>query len=96
MVPHSDNIGIIWLNTTMGLVNPPEWKMLHKIWNLIYLHNIFGGRPFHPFVPSSASSSIHPSSSSPKKKVMEEEEEGGGRMAAAVDPNVHVIQSCSL
>jgi hypothetical protein len=28
--------------------------------------------------------------------VMEEEEEGGGRMAAAVDPNVHVIQSCSL
>jgi hypothetical protein len=20
----------------MGLVNPPEWKMLHKIWNLIF------------------------------------------------------------
>jgi hypothetical protein len=29
--------------------------------------------------------------------MMEEEEEGGGRMAtAAVYPNVHVIQSCSL
>ncbi len=36
MVIHSDNIGIIWLNTTMGLVNPPEWKMLHKIWNSIF------------------------------------------------------------
>jgi hypothetical protein len=36
MVIHSDNIGIIWLNTLMGLVNPPEWKMLHKIWNFIF------------------------------------------------------------
>jgi hypothetical protein len=67
----------------------------------IYLYNILtlfgGGRPFHPFVSSSIPSSIHPSSSSRKKKMMEEEEEGGGRMAtAAVYPNVHVIQSCSL
>jgi hypothetical protein len=60
---------------------------------LVYLYNILGGRPFHPSVPSS----IHPSFSSRKKKMMEEEEEGGGRMAtAAVYPNVHVIQSCSL
>ncbi len=29
-----------------------------------------GGRPFHPSVPSSVSSSIHPSSSSRKKKMM--------------------------
>jgi len=33
-----------------------------------------GGRPFHPSVPSSVPSSIHPSSSS-QKKMMEEEEE---------------------
>jgi hypothetical protein len=33
-----------------------------------------GGRPFHPSVPSSVLSSIHPSSSS-SKKMMEEEEE---------------------
>jgi hypothetical protein len=36
VIQDCDNIGIIWLNTTMGLVNPPEWKMLHKIWNLIF------------------------------------------------------------
>jgi hypothetical protein len=37
----------------------------------IYLHDILGGRPFHPSVLSS----IHPSSSSRKKKMMEGEEE---------------------
>jgi len=41
----------------------------------IFIYNILslsgGGRPFHPFAPSS----IHPSSSSRKKKMMEEEEE---------------------
>jgi hypothetical protein len=45
----------------------------------IYLYNILGlsggGRPFHPFVPSSVLSSIHPSSSSRKKKMMEEEDD---------------------
>ncbi len=30
------------------------------------------GPPFHPFVPSSVSSFVHPSSSSSKKKMMEE------------------------
>jgi len=34
-----------------------------------------GGGPFHPSVPSSVPSSIHPSSSSRKKKMTEEEEE---------------------
>jgi hypothetical protein len=34
-----------------------------------------GGRPFHPSVPSSVPSSIHPSSSSRKKKMTEEQEE---------------------
>jgi hypothetical protein len=33
------------------------------------------GRPVHPSVPSSISSSIHPSSSSRKKKMEEEEDE---------------------
>jgi hypothetical protein len=45
----------------------------------IFICNILslsgGGRPFHPFVPSSVLSSIHPSSSSRKKKMMEEEED---------------------
>jgi hypothetical protein len=63
----------------------------------MYLYNILGGRPFHPFVPSFVPSSIHPSSSSRKKKMMEEEEEGGGQIATlAVYPNVYVIQSCNL
>jgi hypothetical protein len=34
-----------------------------------------GGGPFHPSVPSSVPSSVHPSSSSRKKKMTEEEEE---------------------
>ncbi len=68
-------------------------SILVLIYNILSLSS--GGRPFHPFVPSSVLSSIHPSSSSEKKKMMEEEE-GGGRMAAAVYPNVYVIQSCSL
>jgi hypothetical protein len=42
---------------------------------IIYLYNILGGRPFHPSVPSSVSSSIHPSFSSTKKKMMEEEDD---------------------
>jgi hypothetical protein len=33
------------------------------------------GCPFHPYIPPSVSSFIHPSSSSWKKKMMEEEEE---------------------
>jgi hypothetical protein len=45
--------------------------------------------------------SIHPSrhpSRSSKFLIPEEEDDGrgGGRMAAAVYPNVYVIQSCSL
>jgi hypothetical protein len=52
-----------------------------------------GGRPFHPFVSSSVSSS--------KFLIPEEEddERGGGRQqmaAVAVYPNVYVIQCCSL
>jgi hypothetical protein len=43
--------------------------------DFVYLYNILGGRPFHPFVPSSVLSPIHPSSSSWKKKMMEEEED---------------------
>jgi len=40
--------------------------------------------------------SIHPSRSS-KFLIPKEEDDGrGGRMAAAVYPNVYVIQSCSL
>jgi hypothetical protein len=55
-----------------------------------------GGGPFHPFLSSSISSSIHPNSSYQKKKMMEEEE-GGGRMAVAVVyPNVYVFsRACS-
>jgi hypothetical protein len=45
----------------------------------IFIYNILslsgGGRPFHPFVPSSIPSSIYPSSSSRKKKMMEEEDD---------------------
>jgi hypothetical protein len=45
----------------------------------IFIYNILsmsgGGDPFHPSVPSSVLSSIHPSSSSRRKKMMEEEEE---------------------
>jgi len=50
-----------------------------------------GGRPFHPSVPSSVPSS--------KFLILEEEDDGrGGRRmaAAAVYPNLYVIQSCSL
>jgi hypothetical protein len=63
---------------------------------LVYIYNILRvclfGRPFHPSLPSSVLSSIHPSFSS-RKKMMEEEEEGGRRMATgAVYSNVYVIQ----
>jgi hypothetical protein len=63
----------------------------------IFLYNILGlfggGRRFHPFVPSSVSSS--------KFLILEEDDDGrGGRRrqmaAAAIYPNVYVIQSCSL
>jgi hypothetical protein len=74
-------------------------RLFHHVNQLMYLSLYIislVGRPFHPFVSSSIPSSIHPSSSSRKKMMMEEEEEGGGRMvAAAVYPNVYVIQSSS-
>jgi hypothetical protein len=66
----------------------------------IFIYNILrlsgGGRPFHPFVPSSVQSSIHPS-----KFLIPDEEDGRGggqrRMAASANyPNVYVIQSCTL
>jgi hypothetical protein len=69
---------------------------LKTLFIYIYLYNILGGRPFHPFVPSSVPSFIHSSSSSQKKMMMEEEERGGRMAASAVYPNVYVIQSCSL
>jgi hypothetical protein len=41
----------------------------------VFVTNISGLWPFHPFVPSFVSSFIHPTFSSRKKKMMEEEEE---------------------
>jgi hypothetical protein len=65
--------------------------------NFIYLYNILGGHPFHPSIRLVIHPLIHPS----KFLIPEEEDDGrGGRQrrmaAAAVYPNVYVIQSFSL
>jgi hypothetical protein len=44
-----------------------------------------GGRPFHPSVPSSVLSFIHPSSSSWKKKMMEEEKDDEWRQEQFIE-----------
>jgi hypothetical protein len=68
-----------WSHDFLKEVGPITQEVVYHPWNmytylLVYLYNILGGCPFHPSVPSSVLSSIHPSSSS-QKKMMEEEEE---------------------
>ncbi len=67
--------------------------LLYSCVPTVFIYNILslsgGGRPFHPSVP-------YPSIQVPQPQEEDNGRARGGRMAAAVYPNVYVIQSCSL
>jgi hypothetical protein len=72
------------LRNKYNLKKPKDFRVSEgqgypRVYIYIFIYNILslsgGRRPFHPSVPSSSSSSIHPSFSSQKKKMMEEEED---------------------